>query len=79
MTRAFRYRDYGVFVYDERGQPHHRAHAHIKKRGQRVASIFLETLDLYHDTERLPRDLKAEIEKRQEDLLDLWQELNGDG
>jgi hypothetical protein len=67
-----------VYVYDERGQPHHLPHAHIKQGGRRVASIFLLSLEVYDNREPLPRDLIKEIHVRQEDLLRLWQELNGD-
>jgi hypothetical protein len=53
----------GVYVYDEREQPHHLPHAHIKVRGGRVASIFLLSLEVYDNRNH---------------LLRLWQELNGD-
>ena len=70
--------NFAVYVYDERGQPHHLPHAHIKQGGRRVASIFLLSLEVYDNREPLPRDLIKEIHARQEDLLRLWQELNGD-
>jgi len=70
--------NFAVYVYDERGQPHHLPHAHIKHRGRRVASIFLLSLEVYDSREPLPRDLIREISVRQEGLLRLWMELNGD-
>ena len=70
--------NFAVYVYDERGQPHHLPHAHIKQGGRRVASVFLLSLVVYHDREPLPGDLIEAIHVRQEDLLRLWQELNGD-
>ena len=70
--------NFAVYVYDERGQPHHLPHAHIKQRGRRVASFFLLSLEVYDSREPLPRDLIREINVRQEDLLRLWLELNGD-
>ena len=70
--------NFAVYVYDERSQPHHLPHAHIKQGGRRVASIFLLSLVVYHNHEPLPRDLIEEIHVKQEDLLRLWQELNGD-
>jgi hypothetical protein len=70
--------NFAVYVYDERGQPHHLPHAHIKQRGRRVASIFLLSLEVYHNREPLPRALIDAIHVQQEDLLRLWQELNGD-
>ena len=70
--------NFAVYVSGERGQPHHLPHAHIKQGGRRVASIFLLSLEVYYDREPLPRDLIKEIHVRQEDLLRLWQELNGD-
>jgi hypothetical protein len=71
--------NFAVYVYSERGQPHHLPHAHIKQRGRLVATIFLLSLDVYHNREPLPRDLIKEIQVRQEELLRLWVELNGDG
>jgi hypothetical protein len=70
--------NFAVYVYDERGQPHHLPHAHIKQGGRRVASIFLLSLVVYDNRQPLPRDLVKEIHVRQEELLRLWQELNGD-
>jgi hypothetical protein len=70
--------NFAVYVYDERGQPHHLPHAHIKQSGRRVASIFLLSLELYDNREPLPRDLIKEIHARQVDLLNLWLELNRD-
>jgi hypothetical protein len=70
--------NFAVYVYDERGQPHHLPHAHIKQRGRRVASIFLLSLEVYDSREPLPRNLIGEINVRQEELLRLWVELNGD-
>lgn len=70
--------NFGVYVYDERGQPHHLPHAHVKQGGRRVASIFLLSLEVYDNRNPLPRTLIKEIHERQEDLLTLWQELNGD-
>jgi len=76
MTRAFQFRNYAVYVLDERGQPHHRPHGHVKHRGRRVASVFLETLTIFDESESLPRDLLAKIGDEQEALLGLWTELN---
>lgn len=70
--------NYGVYVCDERGQRHHLPHAHIKHGRRRVASIFLVTLEVYHNRDRLPKHLVEAIREEQEDLLRLWQELNGD-
>lgn len=71
--------NFGVYVCDERGQRHHLPHAHIKQGGRRVASIFLLSLEVYHNREPLPRTLIKAIYEKQQDLLRLWQELNGDG
>lgn len=69
---------FAVYVYDERGQRHHLPHAHIKQGGRRVASVFLLSLEVYDNRESLPRALLEEIHVRQEELLRLWLELNGD-
>jgi len=70
--------NFRVYVYDERGQRHHLPHAHIKQGGRRVASIFLLSLEVYDNRDPLPRTLIKAIHERQENLLSLWLELNGD-
>ncbi len=78
MTRAFVFRNFAVYVLCERGGPHHRPHAHIKVGSRRVASVFLETLDVYDAMERLPKDLLERLRDEQESLVALWMELNED-
>jgi hypothetical protein len=78
MPRILTYGNYGVFVYDERGQPHHLPHAHIRNRGRRVASIFLFTLEVFDDIEQLPSGLVGYISEHHEVLLARWEELNGE-
>lgn len=75
MARAFRYRNYGIYILPERGLPHHWPHAHIKHRGTRIASVYLLTLILYDVVEAVPPDLLALIRERHQELLDLWEEL----
>jgi hypothetical protein len=70
--------NFGVYVYDERGLPHHLPHAHIKQGRRRVASIFLLSLEVYDSRQRLPPPLLDLIRKEQESLLTRWVELNGD-
>lgn len=77
-TRAFLFRNFAVYILNERGAQHHRPHAHIKVGKRRVASVFLETLDVYDETERLPKDLLERIRDEQEALVALWIELNED-
>jgi hypothetical protein len=78
MPRAFRYGAYSVYVLAERGQPHHLPHAHIRQRGRHVASIFILSLEVFDQVEKLPPDLLNEIAARQGELLAQWEELNGD-
>jgi len=73
MGREIHIRNYGVYVGREVGAQHHRAHAHIKHRGRRIASIFLETLTLYHVVERIPRDVLETIREQQDRLLETWE------
>lgn len=79
MARVFTFRNYGVYVLDERGAPHHLPHAHVRHRGQRVASVFLLSLEIFDELERLPRGLLDAIEANQSALLEKWTELNDDG
>ncbi len=76
MGRAFRYRNFGVYILPEQGQRHHLPHAHIKDRRRRVASVYLLTMTFYDDREPLPDDLVAKIREEQAALLALWEKLN---
>jgi len=76
MVRLIRHKNYGVYVNDERGERHHRPHAHIVHRRTRVASVYLETLEYYMLLEELPASLKAAIAAEQDMLLQRWEELN---
>jgi hypothetical protein len=78
MPRVLRVGNFAVYVYDERGQPHHLPHAHIKERDRLVASIYLATLEVYHCRGSLPRTLLDAIRREQEGLIERWKELNGD-
>lgn len=76
MTRVIHYRNFGVFVNDERGEGHHSPHAHIKDRGRRIASIHLVTLTLLKQVEPVPQALLDLIRERQAELLAEWERLN---
>jgi hypothetical protein len=76
MGTAFRHGNYTIQVLPERGQRHHRPHAHILLRGARVACVYIETLTLYDVIEKLPRSLVDRLETEQETMLELWVELN---
>lgn len=76
MTRVIHQRNYGVYVHDERGCPHHNPHAHIKHRGRRIASVHLVTLALFDVAETVPASLLDEIRDEQERILAKWGELN---
>jgi hypothetical protein len=76
MGREIRYRNYGLYIAREVGAPHHRPHGHFKVRGRRIASIFLETMEVFHEIEPVPEDLLVEARGDQERLLDVWEELN---
>jgi hypothetical protein len=78
VALAFRFGNFGVYVYDERGQRHHLPHAHIKLGGQRFASVFLLSLQVYDNRQRLPPGLMNALRTEQERLLKQWAELNGD-
>lgn len=76
MPRVFRYRNFDVYVPSERGGQHHLPHAHIKKRGTLVATVFLITVTVRHASEDLPSDLIEQIRERQRELLERWDEWN---
>jgi hypothetical protein len=78
MVRVLHFRNYGVYVIRERGERHHLPHAHIKDRGRRIASVYLETLTVFDEIEPVPAQLVEEINESQAELLDRWEELNGD-
>lgn len=78
MARAFRIGNYSVYVRAERGAPHHRPHAHVYLGRTLIASVYLETLSVYDDHERLPSRVLKAIREKQDELLALWMELNPD-
>lgn len=79
MARVFRFRNFGVYVFDERGSPHHLPHAHIKGRGgQQFASVYLLSLELFNIVEDVGKEVIEELEAEQDALLAAWEELNGD-
>lgn len=78
MARVILFGAYGVYVTRESGERHHAPHAHIKLRGDRVASVFLITLRYYHVSEPLPKGLMDQIREEQDRLLEVWSQLNDD-
>lgn len=76
MTRAFRYRNYGVYVSNERGERHNLPHAHIRERATPVCTVNLLTLEPLQPGKRLPSGLLEELLAHQEQLIALWEELN---
>ena len=78
MTRVFRYKNFGVYVADARGEPHQMPHAHIKERGRGICSINLFTLTPLQRDIELSADLVEELKEHQSDMLREWERLNPD-
>lgn len=76
MTRVFRTGNFSVYVYNETGAPHHRPHGHIKRGPQRVASVFIDTLTIFHETEPLPKSLLDRLQEEQPTMIQTWIDLN---
>jgi hypothetical protein len=76
MTRIFRYKNYGVYVGDERGAKHHLPHAHIKERADLVCSINLLTLEPMQKGKKIPAGLMPELKEKQVAMLEEWERLN---
>lgn len=76
MARVIRYRNFGVYVADARGEPHHLPHAHIKERGSLVCSISLITLEPLQPGKTLPVGLLDELQAHHDEMLATWDELN---
>lgn len=76
MTRVIEFRNYGVYVNDERGSQHHSPHAHIKHRGRRIASMHLVTLTMFVELEPVPSELLELFRENQAVLLAEWERLN---
>ena len=70
--------NHSVYIRVERGAPHHRPHAHVYLGKARIASVYLETLTVYDNRERLPPHLLARIVEEQEAMLMLWTKINPD-
>jgi hypothetical protein len=77
MVRVIYHRQkWSVYVNRSVGEQHHLPHAHIVRRGHRVATVYLMTLMYEFVIEALPKSLYEEISARQDELLDRWEELN---
>jgi hypothetical protein len=76
MTRVVSFRNFGVYVGDERGVQHHSPHCHVKERGRRIASIHLVTLEVLVAIDVIPEDLMKLIADSQDELLAEWERLN---
>ena len=78
MVRVIYHRQkWGVYVNRSVGEQHHSPHAHIQIRKQRVATVFLMTLEYQFVIDEVPDSLRDEIRERQPELLAKWEELNG--
>ncbi len=78
MSRAFRYKNLGVYISDERGERHHMPHAQIKERGRPICTVNLITLEPLQRGKQLPHGILAELEAHQEEMLEEWERLNSD-
>jgi hypothetical protein len=76
MTRVLHLGNYGVYVGDERGERHHSPHAHIKHRGQRIASIHLVSLEMLKQIAPVPAQVMQLIRENQSLLIAEWERLN---
>lgn len=79
MTRAFRHRNYGVYIGHERGERHHLPHAHIKERGTLICTVNLLTLEALQKNKEIPAGLREKLREEQDRMLQIWEELNPDG
>jgi hypothetical protein len=78
MTRVFKYKNYGVYIGDARGEQHHLPHAHIKERRRPICSVNLITLEPLQRGVVLPRELVEELKAHQTAMLEVWGRLNSD-
>jgi hypothetical protein len=79
MGKILQIGNYGVYIFDERGSPHHLPHAHIKgRRGRQFASVFLLSLELFNVVEDPGPLLVEGLQAQQHTLLSAWEELNND-
>src|SRR4051794_12105611 len=76
MTRVLQFRNYGVYVADERGERHHSPHAHVKQRGQRIASIHILSLEVFKQIAPVPAEVMELMLDHQEALIAEWERLN---
>lgn len=76
MTRAFRHRNFGVYIGAEGGERHHLPHAHIKERSRLICTVNLLTLEALQPDKTLPAGLLEKLKEHQEMMLEIWKELN---
>lgn len=78
MARAFRHRNYGVYIGDERGERHHLPHAHVKERKDIVWTINLYTLEPMQTGKKMPKALVESLREEQGTMIAIWERLNGE-
>jgi uncharacterized protein DUF4160 len=78
MTRVFKYKNFGVYIGDARGEQHHLPHAHIKERGRPVCSVSLYSLEPLQRGKKLPPGMLEELKAHQDEMLEEWERLNPD-
>lgn len=76
MPRVLRIANYGVYVGDERGERHHSPHAHVKHRGQRIASVHIVSLEVLKQIAPVPVEVMELMRDNQEALIAEWERLN---
>jgi hypothetical protein len=76
MGRVLHLANYGVYVGDERGSPHHSPHAHVKHRGRRIASVHILSLEMLKQIEPVPAEVMELMRDNQEALIAEWERLN---
>ena len=65
---------FAVYVYAERGNPHKRAHCHV--RGKEVTTVVSIPTQVILAGPKLPKNVRQELQVRMEEVMQGWDRLN---
>lgn len=74
MGRVLMIDGFAIYVYDERGAPHHLPHCNVRWAGN-SAQLALPTLDKLAGPV-VPRRVIKKLEEHIDELVAAWEELN---
>jgi hypothetical protein len=74
MGRVLTLDGYAIYVYDERGSPHHLPHCNVRW-AENSANLALPTLEKLSG-KNVPRRVVKQLRERLDELVAAWEKMN---